>query len=48
MGQAIGQVLPFAVGVGLSPIPIVAILVMLDAPRARSNAPAFSSVGSPG
>ena len=41
MGEAIGQVLPFAVGVGLSPVPIIAVLLMLDTPRARSNGPAF-------
>lgn len=41
MGEAIGQVLVFAVGVGLSPIPIIGVVVMLATPRARSNAPAF-------
>jgi threonine/homoserine/homoserine lactone efflux protein len=41
VGQAIGQVLPLAVGVGLSPIPIVAVIVMLVTPRARVNGPAF-------
>jgi threonine/homoserine/homoserine lactone efflux protein len=41
MGQAIGQVLSFAVGVALSPVPIIAVVLMLGTPRARSNAPAF-------
>jgi threonine/homoserine/homoserine lactone efflux protein len=41
MGQAIGQVLAFAVAAGLSPIPIVGIVMMLSTPRARSNGPAF-------
>ena len=41
MNQAIGQMLPFAVGVGLSPFPIIAIVLMLSTPRARSNGPAF-------
>jgi hypothetical protein len=41
MGQAIGQVLAFAVAVGLSPIPIVGVVVMLSTPQARSNGPAF-------
>jgi len=41
MGQAIGQILPFAVGVGLSPVPIIAVVVMLATPRARANGPAF-------
>jgi Sap, sulfolipid-1-addressing protein len=41
MGQAIGQILAFAVGVGLSPIPIIGVVLMLATPRARSNGPAF-------
>jgi hypothetical protein len=41
VGEAIGQVLPLAVGVGLSPIPIIAVVVMLGTPRARVNGPAF-------
>ena len=42
MGQAIGEILPLAVGVALSPIPIIAIILMLGTPRARSNGPAFA------
>lgn len=41
MGGAIGQLLPFAVGVALSPLPIVAVVLMLVTPRARANGPAF-------
>jgi threonine/homoserine/homoserine lactone efflux protein len=41
MGDAIGQVLPLAVGVALSPLPIVAVVLMLGTPRARANGPAF-------
>jgi len=41
MGQAIGQVLPLAIGVSLSPIPIIGVVVMLSTPRARWNGPAF-------
>lgn len=41
MSQAIGQVLALAVAVGLSPIPIVGVVMMLATPRARSNGPAF-------
>ncbi len=41
MGDAIGQVLPFAVVVALSPIPIIGVVLMLGTPRARSNGPAF-------
>ena len=42
MGEAIGNVLPAAVGVALSPIPIIAVILMLSTPRARSNGPAFA------
>ena len=41
MGDAIGQVLSFGVGVALSPVPIIAVVLMLGTPRARSNGPAF-------
>ena len=41
MGEAIGQVLSFAVGVGLSPVPIIAVVLILGTPRARANGPAF-------
>jgi len=41
MGEAIGEILPLAVGVALSPIPIIAVVLMLVTERARSNGPAF-------
>jgi hypothetical protein len=41
MGQAIGSTLPLAVGVALSPVPIIAVVLMLTSRRARSNGPAF-------
>ncbi len=41
MGEAIGAVLPLAVGVALSPIPIIAVVLMLATPRGRSNGLAF-------
>src|SRR4051794_41290648 len=41
MGQAIGQVLSFGVGVALSPIPIIAVVLMLATPYGRRNGPAF-------
>jgi threonine/homoserine/homoserine lactone efflux protein len=41
MGEAIGQLLPFAAVVALSPIPIVAVVLVLSTPRARTNGPAF-------
>lgn len=42
MGEAIGQTLVLAVGVALSPIPIVAVILMLVTPRARTNGPAYA------
>jgi hypothetical protein len=41
VGEAIGDILPMAVGVALSPLPIVAIVLMLVTPRARVNGLAF-------
>jgi hypothetical protein len=41
MGQAIGDVLPFAVGVAVSPIPIIGVILVLFSGRARTNGPAF-------
>jgi threonine/homoserine/homoserine lactone efflux protein len=41
MGEAIGQVLPLAIGVALSPTPIIAVVLMLTTPRGRINGPAF-------
>ena len=40
--QAIGDLLPAAVAVALSPIPIIAVVVMLGTPKARRNGPAFA------
>jgi threonine/homoserine/homoserine lactone efflux protein len=42
VGQALGEVLPAAAGVALSPVPIIAVILMLGTPRARSNGPAFA------
>lgn len=41
MGSVIGEVLPFAVGLAIIPIPIIAVILMLLTPRARTNGPAF-------
>lgn len=41
MGEAIGQSLATAVGVALSPMPIIAVILMLTTPQARTNGPAF-------
>jgi threonine/homoserine/homoserine lactone efflux protein len=42
MGPAIGEILPLAIGVAISPVPIIAIVLMLGTPRARSNGLAFA------
>ena len=42
MGDAIGEMLPSAVGVAVSPFPIVAVVLMLATERARTNGPAFA------
>jgi hypothetical protein len=39
MGQAIGGSL--AIGIAISPVPIIAVVLMLTTPRARVNGPAF-------
>jgi hypothetical protein len=41
MGEAIGQSLPLAIGVALSPVPIIAVVVLLTSSRARSLGPVF-------
>lgn len=41
--EAVGALLPFAMGVALSPIPLVAVIVVLGTPRARTNGPAFAA-----
>lgn len=41
MGNAIGDILPLALGVAISPIPIIAVILMLLSPKARTNGPAF-------
>lgn len=41
MREVIGQLLPLAVVAALSPIPIVAVVLMLSTPRARANGPSF-------
>lgn len=42
LSQAIGDLLPLAVGVALSPVPIIAVILMLGTPKARANGPAFT------
>jgi hypothetical protein len=41
MGQAIGGSLPLAVGIAISPLPIIAVVLMLTSRRARVNGPVF-------
>jgi threonine/homoserine/homoserine lactone efflux protein len=41
MGKVIGDILPLAVGVGISPVPIIAVILMLGTPRGAANGPAF-------
>jgi len=41
MGEAIGHSLPLAIGVALSPVPIIAVVVLLTSSRARSLGPVF-------
>lgn len=41
MGSAIGAVLPLALGVALSPIPIIAVVLMLATPRGGANGASF-------
>ena len=41
MGQAISEVLPFAIGVAISPLPIIAVILVLFSARAKVNGLAF-------
>jgi hypothetical protein len=41
MGQAIGQILGFATGVAISPVPVIALILMLFSKSAASNSLAF-------
>ena len=41
MTSVIGEVLPLAIGVAVSPIPIIAAILMLLSPRAKSMSVAF-------
>ncbi len=41
MGQTLGDLLPLAVGVAISPIPIIAVILMLLAPKAGGTSAGF-------
>jgi hypothetical protein len=42
MGEGIAEVLTLAVGVAISPVPIIAVILMLFSRRARVNGPVFA------
>lgn len=41
LSYVLGQVLPLAVGVALSPLPVIAIVLLAMSPRGRTSGPAF-------
>lgn len=41
MGKGISEVLTFAIGVAISPVPIIAVILMLFSRRAHVNGPVF-------
>jgi hypothetical protein len=41
MGQVIGEILGLAVGVAISPIPIIAVVLLLSTPRGKGNSLSF-------
>lgn len=43
MGTGIGQVLTFAAGIALSPVPIIAVILVLSGGSARRAGPAFAT-----
>jgi hypothetical protein len=42
MGAAIGDILGLAVGVAVSPLAIIAVILLLTTPRGRTNAAMFA------
>jgi threonine/homoserine/homoserine lactone efflux protein len=42
MNYALGDLVPIALAVALSPFPIIAIVIVLSTPRARTNGPLFA------
>lgn len=40
-GGALGDLLPLAIGIAISPVPIIACILLLFSPKARVNGPAF-------
>ena len=41
MGPVIGEVLPYALGIAISPVPVIAVILLLMSSRARSTSVAF-------
>jgi threonine/homoserine/homoserine lactone efflux protein len=41
MGSIIGEMLPFVVGIAISPLPIIVVILILLSPRARSSSLGF-------
>jgi threonine/homoserine/homoserine lactone efflux protein len=43
VGKAIGEILPYALGAAISVVPIIAIILMLVTPKAKTNGTAFAA-----
>ncbi|MFF7442716.1 GAP family protein [Streptomyces sp. NPDC008122] len=43
MGEAIGSMLASAVGIAISPLPLIAVILMLATPKGRANGIAFTA-----
>jgi threonine/homoserine/homoserine lactone efflux protein len=43
VGKAIGQILPYALGAAISVVPIIAVILMLVTPKARTNGTSFAA-----
>ncbi|MER5966852.1 GAP family protein [Streptomyces sp. NPDC002057] len=43
MGDAIGQMLTSAIGIAISPLPLIAVILMLATPKGRANGMAFAA-----
>jgi len=42
VGKAIGEILPYALGAAISVVPIIAVILMLVTPKAKSNGTSFA------
>ncbi|MFE9428353.1 GAP family protein [Kitasatospora sp. NPDC006697] len=43
MGEAIGSMLASAVGIAISPLPLIAVILMLSTPKGKANGTAFTA-----